>query len=131
MMTNLYSAFLPVFEKRLHRCRCRKWQRSHDKISHNHFDATLIDIRLPDMDGTDILSTIQKTSPDAVKIVYTGSPTVDLTGGLNKGLNTFLVKPVKPAITLEILEDKFKRIAFLAKQSNRTLNLSASKTFKK
>lgn len=80
-----------------------------EKINHNHFDAALIDVRLPDMEGTDLLSTIQKTSPDAVKIVFTGSPTVELTGGLNKGLDAFLVKPVNPAIVLEILDEKFKR----------------------
>jgi DNA-binding NarL/FixJ family response regulator len=65
-----------------------------------------------------------------VKIVYKSLPTVDITKGLNKGLNAFLLKPVKPAIAFEIIEDKFKRIAFLARQSNRTLNLSASKTLK-
>jgi hypothetical protein len=40
------------------------------------------------------------------------------------------VKPVNPAIALEILEDKFKRIAILDRKSNRMLTPSASKTLK-
>jgi DNA-binding NtrC family response regulator len=80
-----------------------------EKINHNHFDAALIDVRLPDMEGTDLIPIIQKTSPDAVKIIFTGSPTVELAGGLNNGLDAFLVKPVNPAIVLEIFDEKFKK----------------------
>jgi DNA-binding NtrC family response regulator len=80
-----------------------------DQIKQCHFDAALIDARLPDMEGTELLPKIQETSPNAVKIVFTGSPTLELAGGVNKSIDAFLVKPVKPEIVLEILEEKFKK----------------------
>jgi CheY-like chemotaxis protein len=49
---------LPVFKKGFTVVVAENGKEAIDKISHNHFDATLIDVRLPDMDGTDILSTI-------------------------------------------------------------------------
>ena len=80
-----------------------------NQIAHNCFDAALIDMNLPDMTGTDLLPKIQETSPKTVKIVFTGSPTIDASfEGANKNMDAFLIKPVKPEILLGILKEKLK-----------------------
>jgi DNA-binding NtrC family response regulator len=84
-----------------------------DQIKCNRFDAALIDIRLPDMEGTAILPIIQETSPKTVKIVFTGSPGLEVLGnGANNNMDAFLLKPVNPEVLLGILDEKIKaRIA--------------------
>ena len=38
------------------------------------FNVALIDIRLPDMEGTELLEKLKKTMPEMVKIIVTGYP---------------------------------------------------------
>lgn len=69
----------------------------------------LIDIRLPDMDGTDVLIKMKKTMPEAVKIMITGFPSLE-TGvkALDEGADAYLVKPVKPEELIALIEEKLR-----------------------
>ncbi len=80
-----------------------------DQIRCSRFDAALIDVRLPDMDGTDLLPEFHATSPKTVKIVFTGSLDVEISAeDVGKNMDAFLIKPVKPEVLLGILEEKLK-----------------------
>ena len=81
---------------------------SMDKIKHFHYSAALIDICLPDMMGTDILLKIQHASPKTVKIVFTGSPYLEVLNKGNEYMDAFLVKPINPELLINILEEKLK-----------------------
>jgi two-component system, NtrC family, response regulator PilR len=73
------------------------------------FDAALIDVRLPDMLGIDLLPKIDHTRP-TVKIVFTGSPEPEYRLEAERnGADAFLTKPVNPATILGILEEKFRQ----------------------
>lgn len=80
-----------------------------EKSQKKTYDLALIDIRLPDMDGTDLLVKMQKIMPKAVKIMITGFPSLE-TGikALDEGADAYLVKPVKPEELLALIEEKFK-----------------------
>ena len=45
-----------------------------EKSKLKSYDLALIDIRLPDMDGTDLLVKMQQTMHNAIKIMITGFP---------------------------------------------------------
>ncbi len=79
-----------------------------EKIRQTRFDAALIDVRLPDMHGTEILPIIQKTSSTTVKIMFTGSPDLDQHDNKDSIMDAFLIKPVKPEILLSLLQEKLK-----------------------
>ena len=80
-----------------------------EKTETNHYDLALIDIRLPDMDGTDLLAKMQKTTRDAVKIMITGFPSLENgVRALDEGADAYLVKPVKPEELLALIEEKLK-----------------------
>lgn len=80
-----------------------------EKSKSKPYDLALIDIRLPDMDGTDLLMKMQQTNRNAIKIMITGFPSLE-TGvkALDEGADAFLVKPVKPEELLALIEEKFK-----------------------
>ena len=80
-----------------------------EKAEVGKYDAALIDVRLPDMDGTDLLPKLQKSLPDAVKIIITGFPTLE-TGikSLDVGADAYLVKPVRPEDLLILIKEKIK-----------------------
>ena len=47
-----------------------------EKSNKNFYNAAFIDIRLPDMDGTDLLTAMKETTPKMRKIIITGYPTL-------------------------------------------------------
>jgi len=80
-----------------------------DKALSRQYDLALVDIRLPDMDGTDLLAKLKKPLQHTVKIMITGFPSLE-TGvkALDEGADAYLVKPVKPQELLGLLEEKLK-----------------------
>ncbi len=80
-----------------------------EKSKKKSYDLALVDIRLPDMDGTDLLIKLQETMKSAIKIMITGFPSLE-TGvkALDEGADAYLVKPVKPEELLALIEEKFK-----------------------
>jgi len=80
-----------------------------EKTENHHYDLALVDIRLPDMDGTDLLAKLKKQLQHTVKIMITGFPSLE-TGvkALDEGADAYLVKPVKPQELLVLLEEKLK-----------------------
>lgn len=80
-----------------------------EKSETRNYDLALVDIRLPDMDGTDLLAKLKKPLQHTVKIMITGFPSLE-TGvkALDEGADAYLVKPVKPQELLILLEEKLK-----------------------
>jgi DNA-binding response OmpR family regulator len=95
-----------------------------EKSMKKAYDMALIDIRLPDIDGTDLLAKMKEPMKDAIKIMVTGFPSLE-TGvkALDEGADAYLVKPVKPEELLALIEAKFKakeeKVQFL-KTSNKS-----------
>jgi DNA-binding response OmpR family regulator len=80
-----------------------------EKADGRHYDLALVDIRLPDMDGTELLAKLKVQLQNTVKIMITGFPSLE-TGvkALDEGADAYLVKPVKPQELLVLLEEKLK-----------------------
>jgi DNA-binding NtrC family response regulator len=73
------------------------------------FNLALIDICLPDMEGTELLTKLRKTEPEMIKIIITGSATLDNSiNAANKGVNGFIVKPFDPKKLIKLIENKLK-----------------------
>jgi DNA-binding response OmpR family regulator len=90
-----------------------------EKVENHRYDFALVDIRLPDMDGTDLLAKLKKQLQHTVKIMITGFPSLE-TGvkALDEGADAYLVKPVKPQELLMLLEEKMKNREEPAEVSN-------------
>ncbi len=80
-----------------------------EKSKKKCYDVALIDIRLPDMDGTDLLVKTKQNMRNAIKIMITGFPSLE-TGvkALDEGADAYLVKPVKPEELIALIEQKLK-----------------------
>jgi two-component system response regulator AtoC len=76
-------------------------------MSKESFDLVLLDIRMPDMDGTAVLSHIRAHHPQTRVIMISGYPTIDTALYCMKmGALDYLVKPFR----LDDLETAIKRI---------------------
>jgi DNA-binding response OmpR family regulator len=80
-----------------------------EKADTRHYDLALVDIRLPDMDGTDLLAKMKKPLQSTIKIMITGFPSIESgVKALDEGADAYLVKPVKPEELLMLIEEKLK-----------------------
>ena len=93
------------------------------RTEENIYNVALLDIRLPDMEGVELLKLIKETVPRTRKIMVTGYPSMqNAVAALNKNADAYLIKPVdikkllnavKEQITLQEKERTFseKKVA--------------------
>jgi len=80
------------------------------KVSSAFYNLALIDIRLGDMDGIDLLELINERCPEMVKIMITGYPTLkNAIEAVNKGADGYILKPVKFDELLAKIKDFLRR----------------------
>ncbi len=79
------------------------------KSKEHIYNLAVLDIRLPDMEGTDLLTELRRSEPKMMKIMLTGYPGYESSvESLNKGADAYLVKPVMLEELLKVVETKLK-----------------------
>ena len=77
-----------------------------EKSQVNFYNVVLLDFRLPDMEGTELLTALRETTPKMIKIMITGYPSLgNAVESVNKGADAFLIKPVRIENLLNIIRD--------------------------
>jgi DNA-binding NtrC family response regulator len=80
------------------------------KSEANFYNLALIDVRLPDMEGTELLTALKDTTPRMVKIILTGFPGLqNAVTAINKGVDAYLIKPVNPAELLRVVKEHLEK----------------------
>jgi len=81
-----------------------------EKSNRNFYNLALVDIRLPDMDGTALLTAMRETTPKMVKIIVTGYPSLEnAIEAVNKNADGYIVKPFKTEQLLSMIEENLKK----------------------
>ena len=70
------------------------------------FDVVLLDLRMPDLDGMDVLKTIKQRWPDSEVVVITGYPSIETAKeAVRLGAFNYLAKPLGPTELLKAAND--------------------------
>jgi DNA-binding NtrC family response regulator len=87
----------------------RNGQEAIQKSKTKFFNMALLDIKLPDIEGTKLLTMMQENTPKMVKIMITGYPSLEnAVEALNHGADAYIIKPVKPEKILALIEEKLE-----------------------
>ena len=79
------------------------------KAKSDWFDIALLDIDLPDMQGTELLERLQEIKPGMIKIMVTGSASLEnAIQSVNLEAKAYIVKPFNPDDLLQVMEEKLK-----------------------
>ena len=71
--------------------------RALEVMEEHPFDVVLLDLRMPGLDGMDVLKTIKERWPDSEVVVITGYPTLESAKqALRLGAQNYIAKPVGP-----------------------------------
>ena len=80
-----------------------------EKSARSVFNMALLDIKLPDMEGTELLVKMHQTTPRMMKIMITGYPSLKTAvDAINLGADSYLLKPVNPKDLLKVVEEKLR-----------------------
>jgi two-component system NtrC family response regulator len=73
------------------------------------YNLALIDVRLPDMEGIELLSKLRSTKPKMRKIIVTGYPTLqNAISAVNKGADAYVMKPFEVEKILQTIQEQLK-----------------------
>ena len=73
------------------------------------YNVALIDIRLPDMEGTEILTRMRDTVPKIRKIILTGYPSLqNAIEAVNRNADAYILKPVEVEKLLDTVREQLK-----------------------
>ena len=80
------------------------------KSKEKFFNMALLDIRLPDMEGTKLLTLMHEDLPKMMKIMVTGYPSLEnAVEALNLGADAYVMKPIKPEKLLALIKEKLEK----------------------
>jgi DNA-binding response OmpR family regulator len=80
-----------------------------EKSKTQFFHLALLDIKLPDMEGTQLLSQLQEITPETIKIMITGYPSLkNAVEALNFGADSYILKPIDPAELIKTIKNKLE-----------------------
>ena len=76
------------------------------KVKSGNYNIALLDIRLPDMTGIELLGIINELSPRTKKLVLTGYPDApSAIRAVNEKADAYLVKPFDPIELIDLIEE--------------------------
>jgi DNA-binding NtrC family response regulator len=79
------------------------------KTNEQAYNVALLDIRLPDMEGVQLLKLMKDTMPRTRKIMVTGYPsTQNAIEALNKNADAYLIKPVDIEKLLSTIKEQLR-----------------------
>ena len=81
-----------------------------EKSEKAFYNLALIDVRLPDMEGIELLSKLRSFKPKMRKIIVTGYPTLqNAISAVNKGADAYVMKPFEVEKILQTIREQLKK----------------------
>jgi DNA-binding NtrC family response regulator len=81
-----------------------------EKSRKNFYNIALIDIRLPDMEGIELLTKMRDTTPRMRKIIITGYPTLqNAIEAVNRGADAYILKPFDVNKVLATIKEQLRK----------------------
>lgn len=90
------SALEQIFRTEGYRCKsCSSGAEAMKMVEEDLFHLMIVDLKLSDMDGTEVISSIRKYHPDIMAIVITGHPSVEsAVNAIKSSAFDYIVKPL-------------------------------------
>jgi DNA-binding NtrC family response regulator len=81
-----------------------------EKSKSQVYNLALIDIRLPDMKGTQLLTEMKETTPKMRKIIVTGYPDLqNAIASVQKGADFYITKPTKIDALVKVVREQLQK----------------------
>ena len=80
-----------------------------EKARRKQYAIALVDIRLPDMDGTKLLKLLRRENPEIKQIIITGYPSIENAAqAMDEGAVAYIMKPFLPTVLITKMKEKLE-----------------------
>jgi formate/nitrite transporter len=87
------------------------------KARRDNFDLMIVDLKMPDINGLDVIKKLKEEQPDTMMVMITGYPNVDsATEALKTGAFDYISKPFTPEEISEVVEKALEAKERFAKE---------------
>ena len=107
-------------------------KRAIEKVAEESYDAIILDLQMPEMDGLEVLKTIKKSNPELQIIVLTGHATVKKAiEAMKLGALDLIEKPVDLDTLMEkIKKAQIKKLVLVEKKTEKKIkNIMSRKSW--
>ncbi len=81
-----------------------------ERTRRRFYNLVLIDVRLPDMEGIELLTRMKDTTPRMRKIIVTGYPTLqNAVEAVNRGADAYVIKPFDVKKVLNTIKEELRK----------------------
>lgn len=88
----------------------RNGREAMEKSESRNYDLVLLDLKLPDVEGMDLLTRLNQISPRLIIIMVTAHAKKESADvSLSLGADAFITKPVNPEDLVRFIEEKLRR----------------------
>ena len=88
-----------------------------ERAQHNSPDLVLTDLRMPGMDGTELVKRLKESNPDLPSVMITAQGTIEsAVNAMKNGASDFLLKPCTPD-ALEVVIGRIERTTRLIREN--------------
>ena len=88
----------------------RNGKQAIEKSKLNFYNLAFIDIKLPDVEGTELLTALKDSTPRMIKIIITGHPSLqNAIMAVNKGADAYIVKPLNVENILRTIREQLRK----------------------
>ena len=88
----------------------RNGKQAIEKSKINFYNLAFIDIKLPDIEGTELLTALKDSTPRMIKIIITGHPSLqNAIKAVNKGADAYIVKPLNVENILRTIREQLRK----------------------
>lgn len=85
-----------------------------EKVKNRFYNVVMIDIKLPDISGFEVLEKIKEINDDIAAIIMTGYGSLDVSiDAINKGAYTYIFKPFKADEVVTTIEKSLEKQKFM------------------
>jgi len=96
-------------------------------IEKQPFNIVIVDIKLPDISGLEILETVKELNPEAAVIMITGHASIETAvGAINEGAYAYILKPVAMTGLENVIKNALREQQLLAENRQLVENLQQS-----
>ena len=88
----------------------RNGKQAIEKSKLNFYNLAFIDIKLPDIEGIELLTALKDSTPRMIKIIITGHPSLqNAIKAVNKGADAYIVKPLNVENILRTIREQLRK----------------------
>jgi DNA-binding NtrC family response regulator len=81
-----------------------------EKTEKQYYNVALLDVRLPDIEGIELLTKLHDTTPKMRKIIVTGFPTLqNAVAAVNQGADAYIMKPFDVEKMLLTIKEQLRK----------------------